>query len=67
MLYSSIPSVIGHVQQGKLNAIAVGSSQRISSLPNVPTIGETVPGYEAYSWVGMIAPARRRPGRSSRG
>jgi tripartite-type tricarboxylate transporter receptor subunit TctC len=58
MLYSSIPSVIGQVQQGKLNAIAVGSSQRISSLPNVPTIGETVPGYEAYSWVGMIAPAR---------
>jgi tripartite-type tricarboxylate transporter receptor subunit TctC len=58
MLYSSIPSVIGHVQQGKLNAIAVGSSQRLSSLPNVPTIGETVPGYEAYSWVGMVAPAK---------
>jgi tripartite-type tricarboxylate transporter receptor subunit TctC len=58
MLYSSIPSVIGHVQQGKLNAIAVGSAQRISSLPNVPTIGETVPGYEAYSWVGMVAPAK---------
>jgi tripartite-type tricarboxylate transporter receptor subunit TctC len=58
MLYSSIPSVIAQVQQGKLNAIAVGSAQRISSLPNVPTIAETIPGYEAYSWVGMLAPAR---------
>ncbi|VWX61272.1 conserved exported hypothetical protein [Burkholderiales bacterium 8X] len=58
MLYSSIPSVIGYVQQGRLNAVAVGSAQRISSLPEVPTIAESaVPGYEAYSWVGMIAPA----------
>ena len=58
MLYSSIPSVLPHVKQGQLNAIAVGSAKRVPSLPDIPTIAESgVPGYEAYSWVGMIAPA----------
>ncbi len=59
MLYSSIPSVLPLVQQGSLNALAVGSAQRLVSLPNIATIAESgIPGYEAYSWVGMIAPAQ---------
>lgn len=56
-LYSSIPSVLPHVQQGRLNALAIGSAKRLSSLPNIPTIAESgVPGYEAYSWIGIVAP-----------
>lgn len=58
MLYSSIPSVLPLVQQGRLRAIAIGSEQRLSSMPAVPTIAESgVPGYEAYSWIGIVAPA----------
>ncbi|MEP9379299.1 tripartite tricarboxylate transporter substrate binding protein [Aquabacter sp. CN5-332] len=56
MLWSSIPSVLPHVQQGALKGIAIGSAQRLPALANIPTVAETVPGYEAYSWVGLIAP-----------
>lgn len=59
MLYSSIPSVMTQVKTGQLHAIAVGSAKRVPSLPDIPTISESgVPGYEAYSWVGMLAPAK---------
>ena len=57
MLYSSIPPVLPFVQQGRLNAIAVGSAKRLASMPNVPTIAESgVPSFEAYSWIGIVAP-----------
>ena len=62
LLWSSIPSVIGHVRSGKLHAIAIGSAKRLESLPDIPTAAESgVPGYEAYSWVGLIGPARMPP------
>ncbi len=57
LLYSSIPSVLNYVQQGRLNALAIGSAKRLPTLPNIPTIAESgVPGYEAYSWIGIVAP-----------
>lgn len=59
MLYSSIPSVINQVKSGQLKAIAVGSAKRVPSLADIPTISESgLPGYEAYSWVGIVAPAK---------
>jgi tripartite-type tricarboxylate transporter receptor subunit TctC len=43
---------------GQLKVIAVTSKARVSSLPDVPTVGETIPGYEAYSWYGLWGPAK---------
>lgn len=46
-----------YVKTGSLKVIAVTSKERVPSLPNVPTVGETVRGYEFYSWYGLWAPA----------
>jgi tripartite-type tricarboxylate transporter receptor subunit TctC len=43
---------------GKLKIIGVTSKARVPTLPDVPTVGETVPGYEFYSWYGLWGPAK---------
>ncbi len=56
------PSVMGHVQVGKLKAYAVTSKARHPSLPNVPTVAEAgLPGFELEAWVGLFAPAGTPP------
>src|SRR4051812_6820046 len=58
LAFSSIPTVLPHVRAGKLRALAVGDAERLPSLPEYPTIAESgLPGYEAFSWAGVIAPA----------
>jgi len=58
LTFSSIPTVLPHVRVGKLRALGVGNATRVPSLPEFPTIAESgVPGYEAFSWAGVIAPA----------
>jgi len=54
--FSTVPQVIEAVRSGKLRALAVTSVARMDALPEVPTIGEFVPGYEADSWFGIVAP-----------
>ena len=50
------PVVMPHVKAGKLRSIAVSGSKRLPELPNVPTVAETVPGYEATTWYGLMVP-----------
>jgi tripartite-type tricarboxylate transporter receptor subunit TctC len=58
MLFDNAPSSIPFVQQGKLRALAVTSTKRMPSLPDIPTIDESgVRGYESLSWSGIVAPA----------
>jgi tripartite-type tricarboxylate transporter receptor subunit TctC len=58
MLFTSIPSVIGQINNKRVRAIAVSTIKRNPALPDVPTIDEAgVKGYDAASWYGMFAPA----------
>lgn len=61
VLFDNMPSIIGHIRSGSLRALAVTSAQRSPALPDVPTVAETVPGYEASAWFGMAAPKGTPP------
>jgi len=56
VIFDNLPSSIGHIKGGKIRALGVTSEQRDPSLPQVPTVGETVPGYEATAWFGIGMP-----------
>jgi tripartite-type tricarboxylate transporter receptor subunit TctC len=57
MLLTPISEVLPHVQSNRVRAIAVSSDNRVAQFPNLPTIGETLKGYEFTSWMGTFAPA----------
>jgi len=57
MLMTTTISAGPHMKSGKLRALAVTSPKRLSAMPDIATIGETVPGYEADAFQGMVAPA----------
>jgi tripartite-type tricarboxylate transporter receptor subunit TctC len=59
--FNAIPSVLGQIKEGKLRALAVGSTHRARTLPDVPTIAETVPGFEYEIWYGLFAPSKTPP------
>lgn len=61
VMFDNMPSIIGHIRGGKLRALAVTTDKRSPELPDVPTVGETVPGYEASALFGMGAPAKTPP------
>ena len=56
VMFDNMPSSLAHVQAGKLRALAVTTSKRSDTLPDVPTVSETVPGYEASAFFGISAP-----------
>jgi tripartite-type tricarboxylate transporter receptor subunit TctC len=57
LLFNSIPPVLPHMKSGRLKAIAVGSAKRAASLPDLPTVAETLPGFLCVTWYALLAPA----------
>jgi len=55
--FFSMPLMLPHIKAGKMKGIAVGSRQRVPQLPDVQTLSETFPGFEQYSWFGILGPA----------
>jgi len=61
VMFDNMPSSLPHIQAGKLRALGVTTAKRSDALPNVPTVGETVAGYEASAFFGMGAPKGTPP------
>jgi tripartite-type tricarboxylate transporter receptor subunit TctC len=61
VIFDNMPSIIQHIGAGGLRALAVTTAQRSPQLPDVPTVAETVPGYEASALFGMGAPSKTPP------
>ena len=61
VIFDNMPSIVQHIHSGKLRALAVTTATRSPELPDVPSLSETVPGYEASALFGMGAPRKTPP------
>jgi tripartite-type tricarboxylate transporter receptor subunit TctC len=61
LLFATMPTVLPHAKAGKLRAIATLGSERSAATPELPTIGETLNGFEVNNWIGLFAPAGTPP------
>jgi tripartite-type tricarboxylate transporter receptor subunit TctC len=61
VMFAAMPSAFEHVKAGRLRALAVTTATRLPTLPDVSTVGEFLPGYEASSWYGIGAPRATAP------
>ena len=57
MIFDTVTAIRGHVKSGAVRGIAVTTAKRSSAMPELPTIAETLPGYDASTWGGILAPA----------
>ncbi len=57
IMFDNLPSSSSHIKGGTLKALGITTKERAPSFPDVPTVAETVPGYETYTWNALFAPA----------
>jgi tripartite-type tricarboxylate transporter receptor subunit TctC len=58
LMYNNFATALPHVEAKKLNGLAVGGTERLPDYPNIPTVAETIPGFNVTPWVGLFAPAK---------
>jgi tripartite-type tricarboxylate transporter receptor subunit TctC len=56
LVFGGLPGMVPHVKAGRLRGLAVTSAKRSNTVPDMPTVAETVPGYEAVSWAAVLGP-----------
>jgi tripartite-type tricarboxylate transporter receptor subunit TctC len=61
LLFATMPTVLPHAKAGKLRALATIGSARSAAAPELPTIAESLPGFEVNNWIGLFAPAGMPP------
>jgi tripartite-type tricarboxylate transporter receptor subunit TctC len=61
VIFDNMPSILSHVRSGSLRGLAVTTRERVAVVPEIPTIAETVPGFDVFSWFGFFVPARTPP------
>jgi tripartite-type tricarboxylate transporter receptor subunit TctC len=61
LIFATMPTVLPHAKAGKLRALATMGSSRAAATPELPTIGESLPGFEVNNWIGLFAPAGTPP------
>ena len=61
VIFDNLPSIVSHVRSGTLRGLAVTTKERVAILPDTPTIAETVPGFDVFSWFGFFVPVKTPP------
>jgi tripartite-type tricarboxylate transporter receptor subunit TctC len=56
LAFTEMATSLSHIRAGRLRALAVTTTTRSEALPDIPTLGEFIPGFEASQWVGLVAP-----------
>jgi len=60
-MFDNLGVSLPHVKSGRLRALAVASTRRFRSLPDVPALNETLPGFESVAWFGVVGPPKTSP------
>jgi len=58
VIFDNMPSIVSHVRSGSVRGLAVSTKDRVAVMPDMPTIAETVPGFDVFSWFGFFVPVK---------